>query len=197
MIHDPARYTDEVYFCGVAQQRPLTGGDRLACGVFESKGRGHFECGGGTQPGSDGKIRGDRALKAAEPETPGQFDGNSLRVSRPSRAICISWAVSRYFNSLSESGRVKPDHGGAHRPPGDDYVTFDCCRQDQPVVVVRVLADQVDATRCLGQEERLAAEDRSENLDRPLDGVGTHRPTVRWSQAPSPRTEIIGHPSTR
>ncbi len=143
-IHDPGAGPDEVVLHPAAQ--PGSVGQRHPCslGMHHRQGRGHLQRRRGAQAGADRDGAGGGQLKAGDALV-AQRSGDADHVIAPA-----ALPLGRQAVELQACLRLVAHHlDGSSRAgtKGDRHIAVDRRRQNEPVVVVRVLADDVDPSR--------------------------------------------------
>src|SRR2546421_3956654 len=87
-----------------------------------------------------------------------KFHRHALRVPGPGRQHRAARIIAGELPPTLEGGCRQSDARGAVLTSGDEYVTVDRRRQHETVVVIGVLADEVHAAGCAGDEVRLGPE---------------------------------------
>ena len=147
LVHDAAVHTDPAVFRALAEQRHLRGIPRKAADALKRSRHCQFVGGGGGQARAHRHVAGRDAFPSL------QLAARFLQ--RPRHAFRIFAPVFRLFfqaRAIEFQGRVVIEGMQHDAPVGaraqrDPSRPVDCHRQDKPVVVVGMLADQVDASR--------------------------------------------------
>ena len=147
LVHDPGRRTDGDVLGALADPRQIGAVEPEVPHVVQRDGDRHLDGGGGGEPGADRHVRVDRDVEAvpqrrvvALPDRPGHTE----RVGGPAGELAGGDGAQVRLDERLVEGGHEADPVVVARRQRDRGRAVDRERQHEAVVVVGVLADQVD-----------------------------------------------------
>ena len=160
LIHDAALDADEVPLRRLAKQRHVRPFDPQICETAYRLGRRHLERRGAAQPRSDRHVPRDEKVHAGERETPFQeHRHHATDVVVPGGVAILPEIRFRLeFRTLGEVDRDSRHPAIAARRGQNGDLAIDRGGENEPVVVVGMLPDQVDAAGRANAQNRWMSE---------------------------------------
>ena len=195
LVHDAAAHADIVVLRPLADFRHFDRLERQPGGGHQRMRDAHFERGRGTQARAERHVGEDDEIGAGEaPTALFQHHGDAEHIVRPFVPAAGRRRVEVELARLVHDHRIDPEPPVGPRRGGDEGGEFERRRHDEAVVVVGVLADQVDPPRRAADFRprgrsgcRIPARRRAPRRSWETSSVrGKRKPWRRFRQAPSP-----------
>src|SRR5437867_4088046 len=194
LVHHPDARADELVLGPLAEERPPDVVEREAKGRAQRAQHRDLERGAGGEARPDRHAGRDAEVEAEDQRAVGpQRPREPLHVVEPAAAGRLR--TERVLLHLARQARARRAHllVGARRELGHRALR-DRHREHEALVVVRVLADQVDPTRRVGRDGRGPAEERREAH---ATSAGFQYSRQRRMRPPCTSATLIPHHSTR
>jgi hypothetical protein len=186
LVHDAALDADEVVLGALAELRQRDVVERQIERGAEGACDGDFERGGGGEAGALRHIAGEREIEAADGVAGRDERGrDAADVVRPVAGRGVRDVREVASGVGVEVGGVCPERVVVAAGPGAEDAAVDGEGEDEAVVVVDVLADQVDAAGRGGDAFGRAAELAPEGGDERFDALLVRRGYVRGAASRS------------
>ena len=147
LVHDPTAHADELVLGPLAENGPLDPIELEPSYHLEGVGRRDLQRSRGTQPRGDGHIAGDHHVHSVKRiALPLQRPSHAPLIVAPSLVIIVPDFIEGELGPPTKIRRVQRHAAILPRSRGNDHVPIDGRRQDEPIVIVGVLADQVHSS---------------------------------------------------
>ncbi len=173
LVHDARPHADVLVLRPVTQQREIDVADRQRERIPQRARNGHFERRGRRKSRRPRYVAPNHEIDARDcvalrhESARDRFDVRRPSAAPPGRAFIVQPRCD--LTALAVIERIRAHPRVVSAGPRDEDAAVDRERQDEPVVVVDVLADEVDAPRGLRDPVGMPAEFSCEGIDDSVD----------------------------
>ena len=174
LVHDAALHPDEVVLGTLAEERQAGALHLEPDELLDDQGRDDLQRGRGAEARTLGEVAAEGEIHGAELDSRGREhaeDAADVVAPGPTR-VALDRGVEGEGRALREVGGADADLAPLAQPSGELDAGVDGHREHEAVVVVGVLADQVDAPR------GPPGDDRAARAERPVEDLPHRRPPL-------------------